>query len=811
MSTQDTQTNKPGNQSSLASRGIQPRFTDLVQSCKKLVMNRLAEHLTGVFSNVDDKLFECAEKAENNQIQTLYFDSMRDIRRLRPQIERLYHQQIAQNFSDFMEGKLKPQASTESQIDADDLSLVENEVYEELMQVTNMVSRVRSRSAQATFTLDQRLALLNNGQKLFEDSNPFGPQAIAEAFCEALKPHPLPLKIKTILYMLFDQHVMHGLEAIYDALNRLLIEAGVLPNLKYSVKRTAAKPRPTQSAGTPPAETEQTGASAAHHGTQQQAPLSGNFQGPAGQPKAFTGSHQPAPAGTQGAAPGAGAAQSDPEGFYNDLSALLVENRQHGTSMPLLGGTPSIASFAPSGATRTYSANELLEALNRLQAESAQDIKQRLNQPQKVESLKASIQQTLDTHSNEPGKQKLSDQEADVIDLVGMLFDFILDDDNLPDSCKTTLSHLHTPYLKVALQDKALFTQHHHPARRLLNTMAQAGVLYGGEGDDRGLLSKMHWVVERVIHGFAGDFMLFETLLEEFNEYVTTLKHKVELRERRAVEAAKGRDKLLGARQMAAEVISQSLEKRAPPAIIRNFLELTWIDVLVFVLLRHGEHSEEWKRTSEVAEQLAWSGTTQDAAGLLRLQGLRLALLEDLRKGLELLGGYHEDGIRRLLKDIVACQHAVQAQQPEIAAKLNAPLPKSPLGEMLGDDAALMKAAPRKSSLSPRAQALVKELEQIEFGTWFEFVEKGETRTLKLSWFSPTTRNYMFVDNSGQRVAIKPVTQLAIEMDKGLIRIMPQERSAPLVDRALTAIYRVLQRFTGGSTNDTPENQTKEP
>lgn len=792
MSTKEPQNNKSGSQSSLASRGIQPRFTDLVQNCKKLVMNRLAEHLTGVFSNVDDRLFECAEKAENNKAQSLYFDSMREIRRLRPQIERVYHQQIAQNFADFMEGKLKS-PSTENQIDADKLSLIETEDYEELMQVTNMVSRVRSRAAQAIFTLDQRLALLNNGQKLLEDSNPFGPQAIVEAFREALKPHPLPLPIKTILYTLFDQHVMHGLDAIYEALNRLLIEAGVLPNLKYAAQRTAAKPkRATTSAAAPiPGSAEQQPASGTSAAPQQHSSASGNQQYPA--------------SAQQGQ--GLGQAQSDPEGLFNDLSALLIENRQLGASMPLLGGTPSISSFAPSGATRTYSANELLDALNRLQAESAQDIKLRLNQPQKVESLKASLHQELDTHSSEPGKQKLSDQEADVIDLVGMLFDFILDDDNLPDSCKTTLSHLHTPYLKVALQDKALFTQHHHPARRLLNSMAQAGVLYGGEGDERGLLSKMHWVVERVIHGFAGDFMLFETLLEEFNEYVITLKHKVELRERRAVEAAKGRDKLLGARQMAAEVISLALDKRDPPAIIRNFLELTWIDVLVFVLLRHGEKSEEWQRTGEVAEELAWSGTVLDATGLLRLQGLRLALLEDLRKGLELLGGYHEDGIRRLLKDIVACQHAVQAKQPEIAAKLNAPLPESPLGEMLGEDAALLKAAPRKSTLSPRAQALVKELEQIEFGTWFEFVENGETRTLKLSWYSPTTRNYMFVDNSGQRVAIKPITQLAIEMDKGSIRILSQERSAPLVDRALTAIYRALQRFTG-KANDEPAGKS---
>ena len=787
MTTQDTQNNKPGSQSSLASRGIQPRFTDLVQSCKKLVMNRLAEHLTGVFSNVDDRLFECAEKAENNQTQTLYFDSMRDIRRLRPQIERLYHQRIAQNFSDFMEGKLKPPAE-ETQIDIDTLALVENEDYEELMQVTNMVSRVRSRAAQAIFTLDQRLALLNNGQKLLEDSNPFGPQAIVEAFREALDPYPLPLRIKSILYMLFDQHVMHGLDSLYDALNRLLIEAGVLPNLKYSAHRSTARPRPSPTTAAPPQGQQQPATPAAAPGPQGSASPGGNSGNP----------------GATGHFQGIETAQTDPVGLFTELSALMVENRQLGTAMPLLGGTPSIASFSPSGATRTYSANELLDALNRLQAESAQDIKQRLQQPQKVENLKASLQNQLDAHSSEPGKQKVSDQEADVIDLVGMLFDFILDDDNLPDSCKTTLSHLHTPYLKVALQDKELFTQHHHPARRLLNTMAQAGVLYGGEGDERGLLSKMHWVVERVIHGFAGDFMLFETLLDEFNEYVLTLKHKVELRERRAVEAAKGRDKLLGARQTAAEVITKALENRSPPAIIRNFLELTWIDVLVFVLLRHGERSDEWQRAGEVAEELAWSGTVLDAAGLLRLQGLRLALLEDLRKGLELLGGYHEDGIRRLLKDIVACQHAVQAKQPEVAEKLNASLPESPLGEMLGEDAALMKAAPRKSSLSPRAQEILKELEDVEFGTWFEFMDKDETRVLKLSWFSPTTRNYMFVDSSGQRVAIKPITQLAIEMDKGLIRIQPQERSAPLVDRALTAIYRVLQRFTGKSADESP-------
>ncbi|MGE8500092.1 MAG: DUF1631 domain-containing protein [Pseudomonas sp.] len=772
MSNRDTPANPPLINQTLASRGIQPRFGELGQSCRKLVMNRLAEHLSAVFGQVDDTLFDCAEKAENNQVQTLFFDSMREIRKQRPQIERTYHQKVSQNFTDFLDGTLKP-APIATEVDAEQLALVQNEDYEEILQVTNMVSRVKSRCAQALFALEQRLALLNSGQKLSEDSNPFGPQMIAQAFQDALAPCPFPLRIKVILYALFDQHVMHSLDSVYDALNQRLIEEGILPNLKYSAPRNPDSGRPSSTSEAPKDVPSASPMVSSAKGTQR--PTSGKAT----------------------AADLSGPPPDDPDTLLDGLSTLLGEHRQRDVHAPLLGGTRSIASYAPQSATRTYSANELIEALNRMQRQSADDLAQRLHAPQPVESLKADLQQQLETHSELPDQHKLSDQEADVIDLVGMLFDFILDDDNLPDTCKTALSHLHTPYLKVALLDKALFTQHHHPARRLLNAMAQAGVLYGGEGDERGLLAKMQWVVERVIHDFIGDLLLFDNLLEEFNEFTATLRHKVELRERRAVEAAKGRDKLLGARQQAVDIIATCLQKRDLPAIIRNFLELTWTDVLVFVLLRHGDRSEDWQRASEVAEQLAWSATPLDEPAAKHLQDIRLAMLEDLRKGLQLLGGYHEDGIRRLLQDLVACQHAVQAKQPQIAAKLNPTLLESPLGAMLGEDAALATLAPRVSGLSPRAQMLVKELEQVEFGTWFEFVTDEQTRTLKLSWFSPTTHNYMFVDHSGQRVAIKPIAVLAGEMEQGLARIVPPERSTPLVDRALTAIYRVLQRFTG--------------
>lgn len=790
MSSQDLppSTPLPG----VASRAIQPRFGELVQDCRKLVMNNLAEHLTDLFSQVDDTLFEGAEKAENNKVQTLFFDAMRDIRRIRPQIERSYHQRIAQNFADFLEGKLKDKTE-QTETSSENLSLIQNEEYEESLQVTNMVSKVKARSTRTLFALEQRLALLNNGQKLGEDRNPFGPQALADAFRVALAPHPLPLRIKVILYMLFERNVMQGLDTLYEMLNQRLVNAGILPNLKFTAQRAPSASLSPQSR---PAEAEtaphSAQPSAAHANTQHSATL-GNS--PSVNPPSANLAGAPqiqVPADLSAPPP------QDPGQLLGGLAALLSERRERDLDAPLPGGARSIASFAPRTASSTYSAGELLEALTRLQKQSAITLTQRLQGPQPVEELKVSLHQQLEANSNLPGQQKLADQEADVIDLVGMLFDFILDDDNLPDACKTALSHLHTPYLKVALQDKALFTQHHHPARRLLNAMAQAGVLYGSEGDERGLLAKIHWVVERVISGYSGELQLFNNLLEEFDEFVATLKHKVELRERRAVEAAKGRDKLLGARQMAVDVINRVLAERQLPSVIHNFLELTWADVLVFVLLRHGERSSEWQRASEVAEQLAWSGTPLDEEGRARLQGLRIGLLDELRKGLELLGGYHEDGIRRLLQDIVACQHAVQAQQPQVAAQIKSQLRESPLGAMLGEDAVLAEPVKKdEQRLSLRAQALMKELQQLEFGTWFEFVQGDNIQVLKLSWFSPTTHNYMFVDHSGQRVAVKPIRQLASEMEQGQVRILAAEHSAPLVDRALSTIYRVLQRFTG--------------
>src|SRR5690606_14714640 len=105
-----------------------------------------------------------------------------------------------------------------------------------------------------------------------------------------------------------------------------------------------------------------------------------------------------------------------------------------------------------------------------------------------------------------------------------------------------------------------------------------------------------------------------------------------------------------------------------------------------------------------------------DTAGRERLERLRVTLLEDLRKGLELLGGYPDDVTRRLLRELVACQHAIQGHQPELAARLNLPLPESPLGTLLGEDEEVAPSLPPtpQSGLSDQAKTIARQLESLE-------------------------------------------------------------------------------------------------
>jgi hypothetical protein len=110
--------------------------------CRPRIANRRLQQWVGnMFEHVDDALFDLAEKAENNAAQMHYFDGMREVRKRRPVVERIFwrHQR---ELGELTHPKLAEHSPhRRPPITAVELSLVADNELEESLAITSMISK----------------------------------------------------------------------------------------------------------------------------------------------------------------------------------------------------------------------------------------------------------------------------------------------------------------------------------------------------------------------------------------------------------------------------------------------------------------------------------------------------------------------------------------------------------------------------------------------------------------------------------------------------------------------------------------------
>lgn len=801
------------------------RLGELLKSCRTVAGKRLTSFLNALFENVDDALFDLAEKSENNSRQSHFFDGMREVRKKRQLVERLFHEHVSRSFQDFAQhrplrafgGDSAANSSGEST-----LSLVDAEDLEESLAVSNMIAKSENRLARHLFAVGQRLAVINGGGDRVEtDANPIAPGSLCVAFQSACEEFDIDVQVKLIIFKLFDKHVLSALDQLYDEANAHLIEAGVLPQLKTGIPTRgrgvmgAGVPGMPAAAGAPPG-----------------APQLGDMVDPghAGQGAYYGGGYPD---------PNEGLVQAE---MFRTIQGLLAQRRGM-LPMGVGGMGHAHGGGAPMPVGPTMASSDLLNALGILQNELMQAQVQALAHPQQQQAPQASVQQVKDELieqvrrlTDQSKEARVNSADEDTIDLVGMLFEFILQDRNLPAPVQAVLSRLQIPYLKVAILDKHLFAQKTHPARRLLDQLAQAGVTWTDDGDkDRKLLLELQRVVEVILKDFDEDLSVFDREGANLQAFLQSNKRRTDVTEQRTTEATKGREKLLASRKRAAKEILTRTEGRPLPEIIKNILTKPWANVLVLMLLRHGEDTPAWRGALKVAEELAWSGslTHPTDADRARLKALMPPLSQQLRQGLSLVA-YNDADINQLLAELSKCYQALFAPSRILAASAATATAKAQSAEsaevVLPEPVPIPVEFTRPASLPASAsvadfveevvlstRAEMEAVESVEtdedylaqvrackVGQWFEFTdEAGNAERAKLSWISPISAKYLFVNRKGLKVADKTIFGLAAEIKRGTAQIL---QDVPLFDRALDAI---VERLKGGPKPALEEHQVE--
>jgi serine/threonine protein phosphatase PrpC len=197
-----------------------------------------------------------------------------------------------------------------------------------------------------------------------------------------------------------------------------------------------------------------------------------------------------------------------------------------------------------------------------------------------------------------------------MFDVVSMMFDFILDDENVPDPMKALIGRLQIPMLKVALIDKSFFSKKSHPARKLLNTLAEAALGWDQSHDEGGAYyHQVESYVRKVLEEFEDSMDVFGVVLEQLDAFLADQEQVAEEATQGSTNALESRERLDQARHRARDTMAKSFHGKPVPDVIQRFFHNRWKELLVFCYFDQGEDSEGWRNAVETMDQVIWSLT----------------------------------------------------------------------------------------------------------------------------------------------------------------------------------------------------------
>ncbi|MEK7323073.1 MAG: DUF1631 domain-containing protein [Pseudomonadota bacterium] len=780
----------------------------LLLRCRQIAENTLRESIKEVFDKTDDLLFDRSnQQGEADGGAARYFDALRELR--------IKRQAIAQAFLDgalrehdhrlrraLVTAAGKPGGRTPQ---SGGLSLIGEKELEESLAVEGMVGKAQERFSNGLYGLSQRYTLLAEGVTFEGETHPLAPDAICHAFRDALGGIELGVEIKLIIYKLFEKHAAKNFGELYDKLNGVLADAGILPQLK-----SAVPVRSNAAAERPHAAEEATGMAA------------GN-------------SLLPVPVSSLPGMMG-GEAGGDGADVYHTLQRLMNLKKYGGATAVGGGSMPGGAAgtghgIAGSGGgsalpAAPVAAAVLIEGLSLLQ--------QLPPPPPEMTAGHAAIayiKSSLLERIGDSALGKTIDPVTDnTIDVIGMIFEFILDETSIPESVKRLLNQLQIPILKVAIVDKEFFANKQHPARRLLNSLGHASI---GWNDKEPLtqqrrFEKMEYLVGRVLKEYQTDPSVFAELLADFTAFLT-----VEVDDEEPVQEESPRtamaEELIVPEKRAFETVELRLDGVEAPRLVRDFLRNTWRRALEQVAADEDAEGDSWRRRVQLMDDLLWSVEPKPSGDeRRRMVALLPRLLSGLQDGMSAVGCQpaEMDAVLNGLQPIhMACLRG-EAPPPDVGVAAPALPDRAPASQDVTDmirsiqqamapvddkDAAADLARPAHGDEFRSAPATLEEspfefaeeLVEDEFteqartmavSTWLEFVQGDKRRRGKLGWKSVVLGQYVFVDRRYKVVVEHNLAELAADLRAGRARIVEK---IGMFDRALDAVMQSLMSGAG--------------
>lgn len=741
----------------------------------------LKPKLIACFELLDDSLFDMAEKADTNQNQTMYFENMRSVRKNRTIMFNEFFDAIKLTFNQFKNNKFNyfnQELGNMPDMKSLSLSLIDEKELDETLAKSNLITKSDMVYHRHLYAFEKRFSVLASGTELTANQIPISPHVIVNAFAKCLKKLDINVTIKLIIYKLFERSIMGQLNDIYTEINNFLASKGIVPEISYNLgsqATTSNHSRESNIAETKANQSHQTPAATENTESKQHIPSTAIDQNYQLINQLFSQSQQ--------------------------TSTQNLDNRTQNNSA-YMGDSNSVANIDVSSMM-----NALTSLQNSMLTNNAQPSKL---SPTEIKQQLLNQLHELDANSID---KKVERKDEETIDLVGMLFQFIVDDRNLPNTIQVILAKLQIPYLKVALKDRNLFADRNHPARVLLDKLSIESVSWTEEFDkNKVFVSQIEKITKEIleVEDFSNEFFISQ--LTQFEKFLAKQKRKSDVAVKRSKEKTLGRDKINKAKEQSAQLLIDKMTNKPMPLLIRDILLGEWANVLVLMLLRHGLESEEYKEKVDFVDLIINSSqsnpqlemtieminnvTEKYELGLNIVAFNPKETLDKKNKLIECLSKLHN-----LTIDETSTQE-IEIIAPDEILKISNILEKHEILEYVED----IINQPTLEEVEEIEDTFLKLVESLKIGTWFEFIKENNSEIrAKLSWISPITGKYLFVNSRGLKISDKSNHNLAAGLKNRTIRILQQ---VALFDRALSSIADKLNKpepDNSNTKNEKPE------
>ncbi len=680
-------------------------------------------------------------------------------------------------------------------VQEDELTLVDAATVSVRTVAQRAGSRIQGRVEEQLRSLHVILRFLVGKQSLSLTQNPFSPDVFVHALLAAAEDEGLNQEAWDYFLKSFEVPLAEEIGRIHATLLDHFGRHGLDPRVirrEFAAKQAAERAAQKSIPGTP---------GFGEVDTSQMPPGTiGGQPGPAalGMPGGVPGTAAAVAAGVRFDAP-----RADPTLVLNSLLARLQANA-HDAPMPALPrNTP------PEPA--------LLEAVGELQHLGLQGLAGATLSSEQAGQVSAWRGHLIEKSSRTVDKL--------TIELVGMLFDHVMQDQQVPAEIKALLSRLQFPVLKAALMDADFFAASTHPARRLIDRIASTSMGWEPYGDENERYRlEVERIVKAVLAKFEKDIGVFDKLLGEFETFVGDIAPRDSdpvARAKRALEEAEKREVLVINTTIQ---VRRAFEKVELDPYLRDFLVGPWVQVLVTATLRDEQTPGFSKRFREAIHDLVWSVLPKaNAEDRRRLTGLIPDLIRVLRDGVALIR-MPEHEAQQFFRQLME-SHAMAVKPVDQATYIKSALVTSevksrveglqitgthPITTVAGgirvSTGAVMRAAQEHQAEfnMPEPVTDIGNLDRVEEahmdeqiaswqrGTWFEVWDGSRMIRARLRWISPLRTLFLFSSNQEKDAMVLPPNVIKSYLKRDYIRPM---ESRPLTKRAVDGVVGNFERM----------------